>query len=463
MNRIQCSILPLLLFLVPTTASAQLPSTVIRTMAEEIAKKKAGDARASLPAGEPTFFAIIGLRQGGLSKLLQDFEETRSDEQLGATSTAAGTTTLVSKGTVPKVLGFAVENGAIVRSQSGTTMTFRGNAGGIVDALAGKGFIQISSADADRSRQILSRLSFSTSFDTSRGLTEGAQPTFTGDRQQLSQWSARVQIWDARDPLRREYQDDWFRLTSGAQSTLAQAAGKLQLGLESDPAFKAWLAETQRLIEALGPDAAAIEAALTAQADKFPSQANQQVLAEYDRAASAFVSGRQRILDAVAEGLQIAFEFTNDRPVNAPRTSNLRAVGAVGGMVDLTGNASVTLFDEIPVGLTRRVRDVQLSAELSVRLGSAATTGPFVLAFSGKYQRQFENSLAANGVIVPDSKGTTAIGQLKLTIPVSKGTGVKMPLSVTFANRTELIKEKEIRGNVGITYDLDSLFARFKP
>ena len=51
---------------------------------------------------------------------------------------------------------------------------------------------------------------------------------------------------------------------------------------------------------------------------------------------------------------------------------------------------------------------------------------------------------------------------MKLTIPV-KGSGVRMPLSVTFANRTDLIKEKEIRGNVGITYDLDMLFAKFKP
>jgi hypothetical protein len=31
------------------------------------------------------------------------------------------------------------------------------------------------------------------------------------------------------------------------------------------------------------------------------------------------------------------------------------------------------------------------------------------------------------------------------------------------ANRTELIKESVVRGNIGLTYDLDSVFARFKP
>ena len=33
----------------------------------------------------------------------------------------------------------------------------------------------------------------------------------------------------------------------------------------------------------------------------------------------------------------------------------------------------------------------------------------------------------------------------------------------SFANRTELIKEKEVRGNFGFTFNLDSLLARFKP
>ncbi|HNH83997.1 MAG TPA: hypothetical protein PL157_16620, partial [Acidobacteriota bacterium] len=60
-----------------------------------------------------------------------------------------------------------------------------------------------------------------------------------------------------------------------------------------------------------------------------------------------------------------------------------------------------------------------------------------------------------------DRSRDTAIGQVKLTIPV-KGSGVKIPISVTFANRTELIKEKEVRGNIGITFDLDSIFAKFK-
>lgn len=53
------------------------------------------------------------------------------------------------------------------------------------------------------------------------------------------------------------------------------------------------------------------------------------------------------------------------------------------------------------------------------------------------------------------------IGQAKITFPV-KGSGVKIPLSVTWANRTELIKEKEVRGNIGITFDLDTIVSKLK-
>jgi hypothetical protein len=49
--------------------------------------------------------------------------------------------------------------------------------------------------------------------------------------------------------------------------------------------------------------------------------------------------------------------------------------------------------------------------------------------------------------------------QAKLTIPV-KGSGVRIPLSLTASNRTELIREKEVRANFGFTFDFDSIFAR---
>lgn len=53
--------------------------------------------------------------------------------------------------------------------------------------------------------------------------------------------------------------------------------------------------------------------------------------------------------------------------------------------------------------------------------------------------------------------GGISFFQSKLTIPV-KGAGVKIPISFTAAKRTELIKERELRGTVGVTFDFDSIF-----
>jgi hypothetical protein len=48
---------------------------------------------------------------------------------------------------------------------------------------------------------------------------------------------------------------------------------------------------------------------------------------------------------------------------------------------------------------------------------------------------------------------------VKLTLSF-KGTGLKIPIAFSYANRTELIKATERRGHIGITYDFDHLFVR---
>jgi len=52
-------------------------------------------------------------------------------------------------------------------------------------------------------------------------------------------------------------------------------------------------------------------------------------------------------------------------------------------------------------------------------------------------------------------KGHIGIVQAKVTCSV-KGSPVKIPIALTWANRTELIKANEVRGNVGILLDMDS-------
>jgi hypothetical protein len=55
-------------------------------------------------------------------------------------------------------------------------------------------------------------------------------------------------------------------------------------------------------------------------------------------------------------------------------------------------------------------------------------------------------------------QGHIGFFQAKLTIPL-KDSGVKVPLSVTASNRTELINEKDVRGSIGLTLDLDTFMS----
>jgi hypothetical protein len=52
----------------------------------------------------------------------------------------------------------------------------------------------------------------------------------------------------------------------------------------------------------------------------------------------------------------------------------------------------------------------------------------------------------------------TYTGQLKLTIPLFDG--ISLPLSISFANKTESINEKTVKGRFGFTFDLTKLMMR---
>ena len=53
-------------------------------------------------------------------------------------------------------------------------------------------------------------------------------------------------------------------------------------------------------------------------------------------------------------------------------------------------------------------------------------------------------------------------GQAKLTIPVPFLQGLEMPISVSFASRTELVNESDVRGRIGFTFDMARLLSGLK-
>jgi len=418
-------------------------------------------------------------------------QERRTDQQLGAGPSGGGATSLVSKGGIPYLFSFAVENGAATRTQGDTGVTFRFNPAGALQTLANRGFITgFRQTENDALLKFLRKTSVGLTFDTSRGDNAGA---FTGDRQQLSEVNVKFEFVNERDPRHRKYQREWERFMAEHGVGLAGQIWQTTIstinlgGDEDDPAFtdpalQAWLVKTNEEIAAvdqsLGNEARmdAVAEVIRKRADLLPVDlVNEQTVAAisgFARQFKEYSEAKNRLLDDIAKGNVFTLEYTNKREVNASDTSNFRLIAAkgrevMGGRMDFTANGSLTLFHKRPAALTPagpragRVRDFQFAGQVDVPFQVGAV-GQFVFWFSGRYERLLEDAEQLNGVALPGTKGDIAVGQFGLRVPMP-GTGLQLPISFTFANRTELVREKEVRGNFGFTFNLDSILARFKP
>jgi hypothetical protein len=450
---------------------------------ESVTTRKNGDQARGITANplaglelDPDFTRLVIIMEAkkGRAEELIRAEEARVDKQTGSDSSTGATTSLVTKGNVPAILGFAVENGALTKDTSGSTVTFRGNPVGILKAFAGKGLISGFDSD-DATSRFLRRFSFGVSFDTDRGPQTGV---FTGTKQQISGFSGRAVLYDKRDPRRGEYKQDWENfLATSAQDFLQQDEDTREVLLDTqniarpvwkDPALIKWYDDTQRALAAASP--ADVEGVFIERLNQLPlddlAPDTTSALAAFETKFKIYLRDRNSILKKVGKAGVITFDYTNQRNVNSPNLSNFKLIGEKGfhnGRIDLTGNTSLTIFDSKPAALNLgRLRDIQGALQLDGTFGSAEKSGVFVLSFAYKYQHLAENTLTPEGLVVPNTKGDINMGQLKLTVPI-KGLGIRFPLSLTFANRTELIKEKEVRANFGFTFDLDTIFAKFKP
>jgi hypothetical protein len=403
---------------------------------------------------------------------VRTIEEARVDKQVGGEGANSGSTSLVSKGSTPAILGFAVENGALQKEVSGTTITFRGNPVGIIKALGDKGFIE-SYDDDDSTTSFLRRLSFAASFDSNRGNQPG---TFTGSQQQLSSYSFRFDIINKRDPRNWSYRNKWANLITNQGQAITETSTALLAYFNprdakaiANPALQTWHDSAEKAI--LKASANDVDSVIREQLDTklrllaLPDDVR-TLIDTYERTVNSYLADRGNLLKEVANGPIVTFEFTNNRPGNQLQYSNFNLIGEFSpfqGRADLTTNASFSIFDKKPTGPNgKTARDFQLSGQLDVPLGDIAKTGPFVFTMSGKYQHLFSDITTTGTTPTTAKKGNIGIGQFKFTIPV-KGSGVKIPLSVTFSNRSELVKESRVRGNIGITFDLDSIFSKLKP
>jgi hypothetical protein len=459
---------------------------VVKRMAdarEESIKAARTDLRARL-ADATTILACIGALEKKFAGVL---ERRRIDKQVGAASGAAGSTSLVPGGSVPALIGLAVEYGGLTQSFNGTTVTFRTTPAKLIAAL-GNAYGPNAAPTNDNTLAVLQRVSLSVSFDTSRtdqaDTTGGSQ--LRADYQQLSQASARVVLINDRDPLAPKNWQKIRDLSKKAPSRQVANLGRdLMEPLFEMDGFRAAVDETMDVFDKLNkaePDKVVLTGALTRYVEEIQkltiSVPNwQERVDAYGRARIELDEEHKRVYREISKAPSLTLEYDFNRPpvvsataasaatpgpvVTAPDLSSVRLIYVASLMEsEYTVTASANFFNQTRPGMDGSFRDFQVAAKWDVAVGRLpAFIAKGVLTFSGLYERLHQKPMGID-LLINDEKvnqpGNIAVFQAKYSIPVGDS-GVSIPISFTASNRTELIKERNTRGNIGITFDLDKL------
>jgi hypothetical protein len=446
------------------------------------------------------------------SDFVKKFEGSRTDEQSGTTSGTSGTTSVVSQGPAARVLSIAAEYGAITEAVNGQVVTVRGNLAGVPSALVKHDIFPYCVGAESRNDfcvggsmlSLLRHVSIGVSFDMSRETqttaiasvaTGGAaQPvTFTPNRNDIEGISARVELWNRRQTTSKAFLEQWKARIPAAMdrsaTDLLLIAGKFYDDVTSQPGYDQWHASHLARLRAaaMTRDRQQVIAALNdALRDFLTTLATDRdaVQAEAEAAISAysrFFLAQDELLDSLSTTV-VTLEYANNRPAGQPVTTDVRLIAdiPIADRTKLVLNGGVTLYDNpkaIASAGVARLRDAQVAAELDQSLGASAITGPLVFTLAGYFQYQHSPAvlnvdatnpvpgvafvgLSPNASTVFTTTGNIVLGQARLTF-TPPSSGIKIPISVTFANRSELIDKATWRAQVGVTYDFDSLFAAF--
>jgi hypothetical protein len=470
---------------------------------DEVASNRSGKPELAVTSQSENLIPLINARivsKETITKGTLDVEAARTDKRLGADAKSSGTTTLVSKGGIPLIFSLATEHGAAVSTTSGTSITFHFNPVGLTDYLRNlttqtdDNFSIVAPPD-NRFRRFWRRTSFGLTFDTSRGVET---PTFTGSREQLSQISFRHEFLKKRNPTRAGFAaaTQAFTYNYALKTSKQQFDALTALLSENSPTFRNqsyldWEAITNTKLAVLQlknkngsltdltvieENKKAIADVVVQQLDVFPveefkkDQSSVAAFAQWAAAEDVYEKAKEDYLRRLSREQQFTFEYINNRELNAPDSSNVRLIferGTSGG-VDFTFNGSFTAFHSRPSNPVmlmmpaqtekfKRLRDFSFATQMDLPLGDLVKNGTFSLA--AKYQRMNTDAFVFNNMIFTGIKGDILAAQAKLNLGLGKS-GFFLPLSLTYANRSELIKEKKSRGNFGFTVDASSFLER---
>jgi hypothetical protein len=434
------------------------------------------------------------------------WEQARVDQQVGGSTNGSGTTDLVSRPSTPELLGLAMQAGALTQTVSGSTATFTANLYGSYQAIIGKPVVCLSCSDT-----VWKNINLSASFDmsgqTSKQLaTSGAATSSTPtpatvvlpqSTRQFSSFTASYNIYNPLDPRTKQFQQGWSSAFKNHQADLINAAKTLNQAL--NPLLQAFVLDKEGKLAALWntykpkllndvaiADATTRSASINSDFEKYFAELATLARAEIPdldqkvaAAAAAYASYSQINYQAVQEARgkpQFTAQYTYNHPRSQPDTHDFKLIlglnpkGTSGALFTLNLTGSI-YGGQIPSGANYgRMRDFQFAAQFDRPLGDLINH-PTTLTVAAYVQYQFDPSvlnigpgnlapgtsitLPQNAQVLLGTKGLQAIVQGKITINLKSG--LNIPIAVSWANKTSLLNATDVRGNVGITYNFDSI------
>lgn len=417
-------------------------------------------------------------------KQLQE-QTKRTDKQIGALASAAGSTTVAEKPNFAEILGFAIDHGGVQQAVNGTTLNLSTSPYALVTALNGG-----DTQSNYKKHGHLTRLGISADFNIQNqdALLTNAR------RSQLADWSLRLRLSKDRSTRSDDAEEIWNSISSEFARPNLVITQMLKDTFRSDVELEA---QRRELFDRMG--ALLIEASVKAIRDDSALTEKQKIdqiaekmlcriktdLVDRMRAGTFNIGNesKERIirvtLPAYAEALNakksalkdfderiealsnkpiFSLAYSNVRPPTGANYSELKGLfqKKTGDPMSVIVNGGLSLYHK-----PNHATGQQTVRDFAVALSFEGTAGrsPFLLetkdegqitySFTGRYQRLLENRL------IPGRKADIAVAQFKLNVPMLSG--ASFPFSVTFANASELIKEKHVRANFGFSFDADKL------
>jgi hypothetical protein len=412
-------------------------------------------------------------------------ETARTDKQIGSPSTSKGSTSAAEKPGWADILGFAVERGAIQQAVSGTTLT--------LSTTPYAFFVptENDTAAAYAKYGNYRRVALAATFN----ISNQDSPLANARRQALSNFSVKVRLSPDRSPRSQVFQEKWRTdIKPTIQKDLALIGGNIKTILKQ-PGVRQHVDEildgkqgTKGLIDEVSQIASSTKTKEQKQTEiksKILCALDNQVFRETKEDNSGLVkidsATRRRLLDEfipalfeaqaervkASEMVQKIFDemdrkwmgtlaYTNNRAATGSNYSDVKFLfqNYVGqSPIKMVANAGFSFYNK-PNPLLRQqtLRDFAAAFSLEGKRKSpfikdVLDQSQMTFSLTGRYERLRENAGMANRT--PD----IGVVQFKLDLPI--GEGMSIPLSLTYANATELQKEQHVRGNFGFTFDAD--------